>query len=200
MNCRTVVPAFVLVGGVLLTGCLGAGEPAETLRPAATDSAGIGGDAGGGHNAADTLYAQMMIPHEDLAVDLSDLLIAKGTETDPDVLALARRTKATHFGASGDLKAWLEGWGDPAEPGSADHPVEAMMGGEVRGRLASAEGDGAAQLFLEQLAIHQAGAVQMAKVEIAEGSNAMAVRHAERVAKDEQAGFATTDQLLREHG
>jgi uncharacterized protein (DUF305 family) len=50
-------------------------------------------DAGGTHNSADAVFAQMIIPHHEQAVQMSDIMLAKD-DVDPQITQLAEDIKA----------------------------------------------------------------------------------------------------------
>ncbi len=63
-------------------------------------------------NAADAMFAQMMIPHHEQAVAMSETVLAK-PGLDARVVALAARIKAAQAPEIATLKGWLTAWEQP---------------------------------------------------------------------------------------
>lgn len=70
------------------------------------------------HNDADMMFAHMMIPHHQQAVQMSDMILAK-QGIDPRVLDLAKQIKAAQGPEIEQMQAWLNRWG---KPGMSDAP------------------------------------------------------------------------------
>ena len=63
------------------------------------------------HNAADVMFARMMIPHHAQAVQMSDVLLAK-KDIPADVTALATRIKAAQGPEIDVMTGWLKSWNE----------------------------------------------------------------------------------------
>ena len=135
----------------------------------------MGGDAGmtnapsasASFNEADVTFAQMMIPHHEQAVEMSDVILAKDS-VDQRVLDLATQIKAGQEPEIKQLKEWLTTWG-------ADAGGMSGMGGMSASdmtALQKASGVEASKLFLEQMMLHHQGAIDMAQTELDDGQNA----------------------------
>ncbi len=158
------------------------------------------GDAHSGHtltataDSADAMFAAMMIPHHEQAVEMSDVLLAKSDAT-PEVTELARAIKAAQAPEIAKMRGWLKAWcADANTP--MDHGMDGMMTEGDLAALKEAPGAEASRLFLTQMIAHHEGAVAMAKTEIAQGKNADAVALAESVVATQQAEIDRMKQLL----
>ncbi|MCH6468770.1 DUF305 domain-containing protein [Sinomonas terrae] len=167
---------LLAVGALALAGC---GAPAAT--PASTATADIHSghsmpSASAGFNSADGMFAQMMIPHHEQAVQMSEIVLAK-PGLDPRVVALAQQIRAAQAPEIATLKDWLAAWGQPESmPGhGAGEAMSGMMKDEDLGQLRSAEPAKASKLFLTQMIAHHEGAVEMARTETQEGQDGGAV-------------------------
>lgn len=146
-------------------------------------------------NNADTIFAQMMIPHHTQAVTMSETLLKKdgipATVTD-----LATRIKAAQSPEIEKMTGWLESWDRPTMPAemSSGHDMSGMMSGEDMAELEAAQGTEAARLFLTQMIAHHEGAVMMAKTETTEGKNPDAVQ----LSKDIVAAQETEIQEMKD--
>ena len=72
-------------------------------------------------NDADVMFAQMMIPHHQQAVEMSDLILDK-SGIDPEVKALAEQIKGAQQPEIDTMNGWLKAW-DATMPdhGGMDH-------------------------------------------------------------------------------
>ncbi|WP_448006390.1 DUF305 domain-containing protein [Agromyces bauzanensis] len=164
---RSAAGAGAAVAGVLLlAGCVAPGT-------ADRDSDGHGqgahqSDVSGDGNPADVMFAQMMIPHHEQAIEMSDLILAKAG-VDAEVVELAEEIKAAQGPEIELMQSWLEEWDVPAMDDDDDDDDMAGMG--MEGLLSDAEMDElkaadaatGASLFLEGMIEHHEGAIDMAE-------------------------------------
>ncbi|EHB55268.1 protein of unknown function DUF305 [Mycolicibacterium rhodesiae JS60] len=64
------------------------------------------------HNQADMMFAHMMIPHHQQAIEMSDVILAK-QGIDPRVVDLAKQIKAAQGPEIAQMQGWLNQWGMP---------------------------------------------------------------------------------------
>ncbi|MDQ4503413.1 DUF305 domain-containing protein [Sinomonas sp. ASV322] len=198
---------LALVGGLAVVGLAlaGCGASASDGKPTS------GSDAHAGHsmptgstsaaptgafNSADSMFAQMMIPHHEQAVEMSDLVLAK-PGLDSRVSALAQQIKGAQAPEIATLKGWLTGWGQPLSmPSSSGHSMEGMMTDADLAELKSADAATASKLFLAQMIAHHEGAVQMAQTEKASGRYEGAVAMAGSIVSSQTKEIADMKGLL----
>ncbi|MFB0835015.1 DUF305 domain-containing protein [Arthrobacter halodurans] len=196
--------AAALAVGAALSGCSAADSAsptddhaghATTPAPPAASAAASGPAAEAAtHNAADAMFAQMMIPHHEQAVEMSDILLAK-SDIDAPVVELAERIKAAQSPEIARMTAWLRAWGEPTEAGDG-HGMAGMMTEADLAALAEAEGPEAVALFLTQMVAHHDGAVEMARTEIERGRDADAVALARDIVAAQEAEITEMRELL----
>jgi uncharacterized protein (DUF305 family) len=132
------------------------------------------------HNAADTTFAQMMIPHHAQAVEMSDMVLKK-QDIPAEVTALATQIKAAQAPEIEQMTGWLKSWNESATASAGAHSghgtggMSGMMSADDMKKLDAAQGTEAAKLFLTQMIAHHEGAVMMAKTEESSGQNAEAI-------------------------
>ncbi len=68
------------------------------------------------HNQADMMFARMMIPHHQQAIQMSDMIFAK-QGIDPRVVDLAKQIKAAQGPEIDQMQGWLKQWGMPGMNG-----------------------------------------------------------------------------------
>ncbi|WP_241979668.1 DUF305 domain-containing protein [Cryobacterium suzukii] len=147
-------------------------------------------------NSADVTFAQMMIPHHEQAVQMSDDLLAKDG-LDQSVIDLATEIKAAQEPEITQLKDWLTAWGeDDNSMSGMGGSSDGMMSEDDMMTLQDADGAEASTLFLEQMTAHHKGAVAMAQLEIDEGENADAQAMAANIVKTQTAEIAVMAELL----
>ena len=109
------------------------------------------------------MFAEMMIPHHQQAVDMSDLALKKSTN--PSILDLAQRIKDAQSAEIVQMKSWLDG--ESSNSMMSDHSGHSMGGmltEEEFSKLESASGIEFDKLFLEGMIVHHEGAIDMSRM------------------------------------
>ncbi|MFJ3782117.1 DUF305 domain-containing protein [Streptomyces sp. NPDC090093] len=213
--------ASVLVGaaaatGLLLTAC-GADDtaPSASVSPSATaaapGSAASQAPAPGPFNDADVMFAQMMIPHHEQALEMARL--ADGRAEDPGVKRLVAAIERAQDPEIRTMRAWLKGWGRPESAGhgdghgsgsGSDHGdghgsgsgMAGMMSEQDMKGLAAARGKEFDRAFAELMIAHHEGAVTMAEEERSKGLNPTAKKLADDVVRTQSAEIAELRKVL----
>jgi len=146
------------------------------------------------HNAADVMFAQMMIPHHAQAVEMSDMILKK-EDIPAEVTSLATRIKAAQGPEIEKMTGWLTGWNESAQMPSG-HSMDGMMGADDMSKLEAAKGFEAAKLFLTQMITHHEGAVTMAKTESKDGKSSEAVQLSKDIVSNQEAEIQEMKKLL----
>ena len=146
------------------------------------------------HNAADTMFAQMMIPHHVQAVEMSDIMLEK-SDLDPKIAELAQDIKAAQAPEIQKMTDWLTGWSEPTAM-AGDHGMDGMMTDADLDKLKSAQGTDASKLFLTQMIAHHEGAVKMAETEVTGGQNTDAIALAKDIVSSQEAEIQDMRDLL----
>jgi uncharacterized protein (DUF305 family) len=142
--------------GVLLAGC-GGSHDMGMASPSSTTGA----------SAADAMFAQMMIPHHQQAVEMSTL--AETRASSPKIKALAAEIKEAQQPEIDQMTAWLEEWGIPVMPMDeamsehGGHGMSGMLTDDQMQQLADANGPEFDRLFAEFMILHHEGAIDMAE-------------------------------------
>lgn len=212
MNTRTLtMTAVAAVAAFALAGC-GANDP--------EDGSGVNGDgsstvtssaapeasatpAEGEHNAADVMFARMMIPHHAQAIEMSDMILAKDG-VDERVLDLAEQVKAAQGPEITQMTGWLEGWGEEVPDTSmgghgsmgSGSSMGGMMSAEDMEALGEADGQEGTRLFLEQMIEHHDGAIDMARMALDQGQNAEVKELTEAIIDAQQEEITTMEEIL----
>lgn len=149
------------------------------------------------HNASDVMFAQMMMPHHEQAIVMSDIILAKDG-IPAKVASLAEDIKAAQGPEIAQLTEWLEQWGEPTAPDD-DHAMsemDGMLSEQQLQQLSDSEGVDAARLFMEQMIAHHEGAVTMAEDQVANGNYQPAIDMAHTIIDTQQQEIETMRGLL----
>ncbi|WP_245560421.1 MULTISPECIES: DUF305 domain-containing protein [Nocardia] len=186
------VAAFALVG----CGNRDDSEEMPSTMPGMTHStAGPSSAARSDFNDADVTFLQMMYPHHAQAVEMADLALARSQ--DPRVLDLAARIKAAQGPEMEQISALLQQFGKPAP--SADHmgqDMPGMMSQEQMAELKTMSGAEFDRMWLTMMIDHHSGAVEMAKTEQANGTNADTKKIADAVVSSQQSEIDQMKDIL----
>jgi len=185
------ITAVALAGAVSLAGC--------TINIGGTGTNGMmdGGMMGNnksssGFSGMDIMFAQMMIPHHQQAVDMSTL--AETHTTNPEILALAKQIKDAQAPEIKQMTAWIESSGAGMDMGH-DMGMGGMLTEEQMTALDNAQGAAFDKLYLEGMIGHHQGALQMAKM-IENSDNAEAKELAANIIKSQSAEIDKMKQML----
>ncbi|WP_315552464.1 DUF305 domain-containing protein [Microbacterium aurum] len=196
-----VLTAAPLALALTLAGCAGGGN--DTSMPGMDHGGGMTSsespsvEVQGEFNAADSMFAMMMIPHHQQAVEMSDMILGK-SGVDQRVLDLAQQIKDAQAPEIELMQSWLAAWGmDSAGDMSGMSGMDdGMMSEDDMVALEAADGAEAARLFLEQMIMHHQGAIEMAQAEIEGGINPDAVALAQTIVEAQTAEIASMQDLL----
>jgi len=148
-------------------------------------------------NDADVMFAQMMIPHHEQAIEMSDIALDPNTGASAAVIALATQIKGAQDPEISQMKNLLTTWGMPMEMGSMDH--SSMMDGMLSledmdslGQLKGAEFDKA---WAKGMIAHHEGAIAMANDVLANGKNSEILTLANAVVSGQSTEIETLKPL-----
>jgi len=160
---RVIAGIAVVIMAMALAGCSKDGSKAM-------DHEGHSSMASGDLSSDDIMFLQMMIPHHQQAIDMSDLALTKSA--DSELLALAKDIRDGQGAEIVKMKAWLAGAKAGMDPG---HSMGDSMGGMLSDSefvaLKTATGKSFDLLWLKGMTGHHDGAIDMAAM-IEDASNA----------------------------
>lgn len=164
----TLAAALTLTPALAACTTAGGGSGSPTPTPSVAEGAPAPAPA-------DVMFVQMMIPHHEQAIEMSEILLAK--EGMPaELRELAEQIAAEQGPEIALMRSWLRDWGMPEmadmHGGHGGHGgMDGMLSEEELDELRAAEGDGAVELFLRQMIAHHEGAIDMARDVIDNGSH-----------------------------
>lgn len=109
-------------------------------------------------SSEDIMFAQMMIPHHQQAVEMSDLALKNSKN--PQVLKLAEQIKAAQAPEISQMKSWLAAAGQSL---MGDHgmSMDGMLSDDEIDQLSQSSGIAFDKLFLAGMIAHHEGALSM---------------------------------------
>ena len=152
---KPVIAGLVaLIMALSISGCASASNKGM-------DHEGHSSEASGDLSSDDVMFLQMMIPHHQQAIDMSDLALTKSS--DSELLALAKDIRDEQGAEIVKMKAWLDKAGADLDPG---HSMGDSMGGMLSdselAALEAATGKSFDLLWLKGMTGHHDGAIDMA--------------------------------------
>jgi uncharacterized protein (DUF305 family) len=183
---------IALAAALTLTGCAAGGTGATPESSTSAESEAESGSTDVGD--ADEMFVQMMRPHHEQAVEMSESLLAT-TGIRPEVTALATEIADAQMPEIAQLSAWADQWGIE-EMSGMDHRMDGMMSDADMQELDRAEGPDAERLFLTRMIEHHTGAIEMAQTEIEDGRNPDAIEMAEGIVATQEDEISRMRALL----
>jgi uncharacterized protein (DUF305 family) len=178
---------LALAAALLLAACnQGGGDQEQSTAPAEAAP-----------SDADVTFTQNMIPHHQQAIEMAKLV---DSHTDrPELHKLADSIETSQSQEITQMRGWLRSWGKPATPseehgGHGDTEMPGMMSEADMRRLMEATGAEFDLAFVEMMAAHHQGAIDMANTELKDGSLPEATRLAQQIIDTQQQEI---DQLQR---
>jgi uncharacterized protein (DUF305 family) len=110
------------------------------------------------------MFSEMMIPHHEQAIEMSDLALANSQ--DSDVLALATQIKNAQAPEIEQMKSWGGSHMGSHIESHEGHMMDGMLTDAEMRTLSSTEGKDFDRLFLEGMIKHHEGAIDMAEMAI----------------------------------
>jgi uncharacterized protein (DUF305 family) len=191
---RIVAGIAVLATAVVVSSCSKSEEHSD--HAASTTS---GSEQVAAHNGEDVMFAQMMIPHHQQALELAALVPDRSTN--PAVIKLASTIAGEQQPEITAMKALLLQWEvDPNATGDhsghAGMAMQGMVDDATVAKLESLKGAEFDTLWLQSMIGHHQGAIEMANSEIAKGQSADMITMAKNMVTAQQAEIDQMKQML----
>jgi len=159
LNRKLALRALVLVAVLSATGC--AGMPMSMMNHGGTQIESASGVNTSDFSGVDIMFAQMMIPHHQQAIDMSAL--AESRALSPEVKALASKISAEQGPEIEQMRSWLKAANAPTEMGH-QMSMDGMLSDAELERLTNASGAEFDELFIIGMIAHHEGAIEMAQM------------------------------------
>ncbi|MEY4494313.1 MAG: hypothetical protein RL570_428 [Actinomycetota bacterium] len=143
-------------------------------------------------SADDLMYAQMMIPHHEQAVEMAELAATRTSNT--EVLAIAKKIKSAQAPEIAVMAAWLGGKAAELHTGH-DMQMNGMLTGAEFEKLQNAVDAEFDSLFVKYMIAHHEGAIEMTQG-ILQSENIIVKKFGEKVVKDQTAEIKQLKAIL----
>lgn len=150
--------------------------------------------SGGDITGSDAMFLQMMIPHHEQAIVMSDLAL-KISKT-PQILDLAKQIKAAQNPEIMQMKNWLADSGFSEDPGHSMDGMGGMLSDEDLDVLAKSSGKTFEKLFLSGMIEHHQGAIQMVNM-ISNSANPEIKKFGQSIVNAQSAEIELMNELLK---
>lgn len=145
------------------------------------------------HNSADVMFAQMMIPHHEQAIELADMALQPGRGTSVSITSLAQAIRATQGTEVSQMNKLLLSWGESTEMHGHESMMDGMVSASSMATLHSLTGPNFDAVWASAMVAHHRGAIAMARDVLEQGANPeirKLARHIIRVQRQEIATLA----------
>lgn len=148
----------------------------------------------GDYTGADIMFLQMMIPHHQQAVDISNLALK--TSKDAELLALAKSIRDAQTSEIAQMKSWLNDAGAGLDMGHSMDGMGGMLNDAELSALNAETGSKFDILWLKGMIGHHDGAIHMTTM-IRDASNKEIKAFGESVVKDQSAQITQMRAMLK---
>ena len=153
-----IIGAFILLAAGVLSLAINKSDD--------TDMGGMSGHSGhmstgtsANYTGADIMFLQMMIPHHQQAIDISNLALK--VSKDPELKALAQSIATAQAAEIIQMKTWLKDAGTSEDPGHSMDGMGGMLSDADLAALNAATGKQFDILWLKGMTGHHDGAIHM---------------------------------------
>ena len=145
------------------------------------------------YTGADIMFLQMMIPHHQQAIDISNL--AMKASSDPELLELAKIIARDQAAEIKQMKAWLKDAGASEDMGHSMDGMGGMLNDDELAALSAATGKEFDVLWLKGMTEHHDGAIHMTQM-IEDAQNVDIKAFGAKVIKDQSEQIAQMKKML----
>jgi uncharacterized protein (DUF305 family) len=189
---RIAVVATALLASLVLVGCT------TTMGGMGMNDDDSGSDTGSSEtpaafNNADVMFAAMMIPHHEQAIEMSNTLLAK-SGIDDRIVTLAEQITAAQQPEIELMQGWLDDW--DTGMGDMGGMNDGMMSDDDMAALEAASGADAGRIYLQQMIVHHEGAIDMANGILDDGESADVATLARSIVTSQTAEIVTMKEIL----
>ena len=182
-----------LLMALTFAGCGGSSvaDIAEKAVDAAKDAVGF--------NDADVMFSQMMIPHHEQAIEMSDIALDPAVGASDAVKKLATRIKAAQDSEITKMKAFLTTWKERLTPDSSkdhSHMMSGMLSADDIKKLSALRGVEFDRAWMTSMIDHHEGAIEMAQDVLKDGKDSAVKTLAELVTTVQDSEILEMKKLL----
>ena len=188
---RYLIPLFIVTVG-LTTAC----GSSDSSSPSNSESSIAPTED---FNDDDVMFAQMMIPHHEQAIEMADMALDPTIGASQAVKDLATQIKAAQDPEIMEMKNLLTTWGASLEmSGDMDHSsgMDGMLTTDEMSELSTSTGTDFDQAWISGMIAHHEGAIDMADEVLSQGKNTATSALAQAIISAQQQEISTLQDLL----
>lgn len=140
-------------------------------------------------SSQDLVFAEMMIPHHEQAIEMSNLALMNSQ--DPEILKLAQEIKDAQAPEIEQMKSW-----GASSMAHAGHMMDGMLSEDEINELSAAKGSDFDRIFLEGMIKHHEGAIDMAEM-VTDSKNAEVAALAKVIIETQRTEISLMKNLLQ---
>lgn len=144
----------------------------------------------------DAAFAQMMIPHHEQAMVMSDFALVNNAS--PEVSALAIQIQSAQGPEIAQMRAILDRLGVVEVHDHGDHDMAGMLTDQELAAMGELKGSEFDAAFLQNMIFHHEGAIEMAEEVLADGSDPEVQEMAQAIIASQRAEIQEMNELLAE--
>lgn len=187
------LPRFFFAGLLLLAAC-GSESNQQSTASTQTDLT----SSQSSFNEADVMFAQMMIPHHEQAIELADIALDPTLMASEQVKTLASQIKLAQDPEIDLMTQWLTDWDQPLMDMSEEHDMlmDGMLSVDEIAALGQLMGEEFDQAWASAMIAHHKGAIKMAKTVKEDGQSTLVQDLANLIVQAQQSEIAVLEKLL----
>lgn len=181
---------------ILFTAACGSSHNMDGMNKSESETASYGSSAD--FNDEDVHFLQMMIPHHEQAIEMSDIALDPTIGASDVVKGLATQIKGAQDPEITQMNKWLTDLGKTEMDSSMDMTgkMDGMLTADQLMNLGTLRGAEFDNAWIKAMIGHHEGAIEMATVVIADGSNSQVRVLAEAIIIGQQKEIGTLKALL----
>ncbi|MDA2966296.1 MAG: DUF305 domain-containing protein [Actinomycetota bacterium] len=196
MSHKNRITAALVTGVLLVTACGGESHNMSDMSTDSTETDATGSESS--FNDADVMFAQMMIPHHEQAIELADMALDPTLMAGEQVKTLAAQIKSAQDPEIDLMTQWLTDWDRPLMDMSEEHDMsmDGMLSVDeiaALGELTGAEFD---QAWAASMIAHHKGAIKMAETVKEDGKSTPVKDLANLIMQEQQSEITVLETLL----
>jgi uncharacterized protein (DUF305 family) len=187
------LPKLFIAGLLLLAAC-GSESNQQSTASTQTDLT----SSQSSFNEADVMFAQMMIPHHEQAIELADIALDPTLMASEQVKTLASQIKLAQDPEIDLMTQWLTDWDQPLMDMSEEHDMsmDGMLSVDEIAALGQLMGEEFDQAWASAMIAHHKGAIKMAKTVKEDGQSTLVQDLANLIVQAQQSEIAVLEKLL----
>ena len=147
------------------------------------------------HNSTDVMFAQMMIPHHQQAIDMADMALNPSHHASEELRNLASEMKMAQTTEVATLTQLLGQWGEPIAMHHQGDTMDGMLSNDELSALAEQQGPAFDQSWARAMIAHHRGAIAMAQDVATSGVNRKVRQLARDIVKAQRNEITLLEQI-----